>query len=225
MADDEIQRFTGWQVIQHALWGLAFTLLLITGLALKFPDNVLSGIVMGIIGLSARATLHRLAAILFLGTGTIHILYYLAIDRGKKTIIPSGKDISEFVQDLKYHLRISKEGPKFGRYTWFEKFDYWAGAAGSTLIAITGIAMWTSFGGAAGFGPTLLSGLSLQTYNWFRQIHGWEAILAGSVIVILHMYMAVLKPGTFPIAKQIWTGKMSKHHYEVEHPEADELKK
>jgi cytochrome b subunit of formate dehydrogenase len=37
MADEEIQRFTTGQVIQHALWALAFTTLLVTGLALKFP--------------------------------------------------------------------------------------------------------------------------------------------------------------------------------------------
>jgi formate dehydrogenase gamma subunit len=226
MADDDIQRFTGWQVIQHALWALAFTTLLVTGLALKFPGNFISQAVIGILGISLRATLHRLAGILFVILGVVHIVYYLVIDRGSKPIMLGTKDLSDIVQDLKYHLRMTDEGPKYGRYTWVEKFDYWAGAAGSFLIGITGLALWTSYAGAAGFGPTLLSGLSLQVYNWFRLIHGYEAILAGSVIVLLHMYMAVWRPGNFPLAMQIWTGKMSRHHMEEEHPlELEELDK
>lgn len=226
MAEEEIQRFTSWQVIQHALWALAFTTLLITGLALKFPSNFISQAVVDVLGMSLRANLHRLAGILFWILGLIHIVYYLVIDRGQKPIIPSMKDGSDIVQDVKYHLRMSKEAPKYGRYTWIEKFDYWAGAAGSFIIGVTGLAMWTSYAGVAGFGVVLLSGLPLQIYNLARQIHGYEAILAGSVIVLLHMYMAVWRPGTFPLAKQIWTGKMPRHHYEHEHPlELEEMEK
>ncbi|MFQ5800342.1 MAG: cytochrome b/b6 domain-containing protein [Candidatus Hydrothermarchaeales archaeon] len=218
MAEEDIQRFTTWQIIQHALWALAFTTLLVTGLALKFPGNSISQAVMGVLGMGLRATLHRLAALIFLALGTAHIVYYLVIDRGPKPIMFNRKDLSDIVQDVKYHLRMTKEEPKYGRYTWVEKFDYWAGAAGSFIIGITGIALWTSYAGPAGFGVTLLGGLPFQIYNWFRQIHGWEAILAGSVIVLLHLYMTVWRPGTFPLAKQIWTGKMSRHHYEEEHP-------
>jgi formate dehydrogenase gamma subunit len=226
MADEEIKRFTTGQVIQHALWALTFITLLVTGLALKFPGNFLSQAVIGILGMSLRATLHRLAGILFVVLGLYHIIYYLIIDRGPKPIMLGKKDLSDIVQDIKYHLRMTKEAPKYGRYTWVEKFDYWAGAVGSFIIGITGLALWTSYGGASGFGPTILSGLSLRVYNWFRQIHGWEAILAGSVIVLLHVYMTVWRPGTFPIAKQIWTGKMSRHHYQEEHPlELEELDK
>jgi formate dehydrogenase gamma subunit len=226
MADEEIQRFTQWQVIQHAIWALAFTTLLVTGLALKYPGNFLSQIVIGVLGMGFRATLHRLAGIVFVVLGVVHIVYYLLIDRGPKPIMFERKDISDIIQDVKYHLRTTKEAPKYGRYTWIEKFDYWAGAAGSFLIGITGLVMWTSYAGAAGFGPTLLSGLPLQIYNWLRQIHGYEAILAGSVIVLVHIYMTVWRPGTFPLAKQIWTGKMSRHHYEEEHPlELEEIDK
>ncbi len=227
MADEDIERFTTWQIIQHALWALAFTTLLITGLALKFPGNFLSRAVIGILGMSLRANLHRLAGLTFWVLGLTHIVYYLAIDRGSKPIMLGTKDLSDIVQDIKYHLRMTDEGPKYGRYTWVEKFDYWAGAAGSFIVGITGLALWQSYGGTAGFGGvSLLSGLPLQVYNWFRQIHGWEAILAGSVIVLLHMYMAVWRPGTFPLAPQVWTGKMSRHHYEEEHPlELEEIEK
>jgi formate dehydrogenase gamma subunit len=226
MAEEEIQRFTGWQIIQHLLWAVAFITLLLTGLALKFPDNFISRAVIGILGMSLRANLHRLAALLFLGVGIVHIIYYILIDRGSKPIMLGKKDLSDIGQDVKYHLRMTDEGPKYGRYTWIEKFDYWAGAAGSFLIAVTGIALWMSYASIAGFGPTLLSGLSLRAYNLLRQIHGYEAILAGSVIVILHIYMTVWRPGNFPLAMQIWTGKMSRHHYEEEHPlELEEIDK
>ncbi len=227
MSGEDIERFTTWQIIQHALWAFAFLTLLITGLALKFPDNFLSQAVLGGLGMGLRANLHRLAGIIFWIVGVAHIVYYTAIDRGSKPILPSLQDGKDIVQDIKYHLRLTKEAPKFGRYTWIEKFDYWAGAAGSFIIGITGLALWQSYGGTAGFGgANILSGLSLQVYNWFRMIHGWEAILAGAVIVMLHFYMTVWRPGNFPLAMQVWTGKMSRHHYEEEHPlELEELDK
>ena len=226
MAEEEIQRFTSWQVIQHALWALAFTTLLVTGLALKYPGNFLSQAVIGLIGMSLRASLHRLAALLYITVGSVHVVYYLLVDKGPKTIIPNRKDGSDIVQDIKYHLRMTKDAPKYGRYSWVEKFDYWAGAAGTFLIVGTGLAIWTSYAGVAGFGITLLSGLPLQVYNWMRQVHGYEAILAGSVIIVLHLYMTVWRPGTFPLAKQIWTGKMPRHHYEHEHAlELEEMEK
>jgi len=220
----EIQRFTSWQVIQHLLWAAAFTTLLVTGLALKFPENFLSKAIINLMGWNSRAILHRIAALLFIVVGVAHIIYYTIIDHSvpllQRAILLRKKDLDDIILDIKYHLRLTKEKPKFGRYTWIEKFDYWAGAAGSGIILVTGIAMWFSYGSViAGLQSlTFLGGLPLNIYNWARMIHGYEAILAGSVIVILHMYMAVWRPGTFPIAKQIWTGKMPKHHYEEEHP-------
>lgn len=224
MAEEEIQRFTTWQVIQHLSWTIAFSVLLITGLALKFPENFLSRAVVNLVGWENRAILHRLAAILFVITGAVHIIWYTIIDHTvpllQRAIIPRKKDLDDIVLDVKYHLRLTQEKPKYGRYTWIEKFDYWAGAAGSGIILVTGIALWFSYGTVTSGlqSLTFLKGLPLNIYNWARMIHGYEAILAGSVIVILHMYMAVWRPRTFPIAKQIWTGKMPRHHYEEEHP-------
>lgn len=222
--EEEIQRFTTSQVIQHAVWAIVFLTLLITGLALKFPDNFASRAVIGILGWEGRAIIHRIAAVLFILTAFAHGIYYGVIDRStpllKRALIPTRKDLSDFVQDVKYHLRMTNEKPKFGRYTWYEKLDYWAGVGGFFIITITGLTMFLSYGSVVAGLQWLgvLSWVPLNIYNWFRMIHGFEAILAGLFIVIVHFYFTIWRPGTFPIAKQIWTGKMPRHHYEEEHP-------
>jgi formate dehydrogenase gamma subunit len=223
---EEYTRFTVSQRIQHFVWFIAFTTLAVTGLALKYPEQGWAQAVVSLVGgMDNRGLLHRIAAVVFIGTGISHAVYYGLIDKGKKAIIPNRKDLDDLVQDLKYHLFLAKERPKFGRYTWFEKADYWAGALGSAIIIITGAIMWASFGTvSSGLYP--LGFIPLAVYNWARLIHGFEAILAVAVVIVFHFYTAIWKPGTFPLAMQIWTGKMTREQMEHEHPlELEELGK
>ncbi len=220
------KRFTLSQRLQHLIWFLSFTILAVTGLALKYPSQGWAQFVVDLMGgMDNRGLLHRIAAVVFIGMGIAHAGYYGLIDKGKKAIIPDRKDLSDLIQDMKYHLFLAKERPKFGRYAWFEKADYWAGALGTIIIIVTGAIMWLSFGTfSTGLYP--LKFLPLVVYDWASLIHGYEAILAVLVVVIFHLYTAIWKPGTFPLAMQIWTGKISRKHMEHEHPmELEELEK
>jgi len=221
MAED-YERFTVSQRVQHLVWFISFTILAVTGLALMFPTQGWAQAVVNLVGgMDNRGLLHRISAVVFIGTGILHAVYYGVMDKGKKAIVPSKQDLSDLVQDMKYHLFMSSERPKSGRYTWVEKADYWAGAAGSLIIVVTGAVMWFSFGSE---NYNFLSFISLTVYNWARLIHGYEAILAVAVVILLHLYTAIWKPGTFPLAMQIWTGKMTKKEMEHEHPlELEEL--
>ncbi|MEE9594284.1 MAG: cytochrome b/b6 domain-containing protein [Candidatus Hydrothermarchaeales archaeon] len=219
---EEYTRFTVSQRVQHLVWFLAFTVLAVTGLALMYPNMGWAQFVVNLVGgMDNRGLLHRIAAVTFIGLGVAHVVYYGVLDKGKKAIMPSRQDLSDLVQDMKYHLFMSGEKPKFGRYSWFEKADYWAGAAGSVIIIVTGAIMWFSFGSSS---LNILGFVPLGVYNWARLIHGYEAILAVAVVIVFHLYTAIWKPGTFPLAMQIWTGKMTKEQMEHEHSlELEEL--
>ncbi len=85
--------------------------------------------------------------------------------------------------------------------------------------------MWFSFG-AFGSGLYILSFVPLAVYDLASLIHSYEAVLAVLVVVVFHLYTAIWKPGAFPLAMQIWTGKMSSKQMEHEHPlELEELSK
>ncbi len=214
---EEYVRFTPSQRIQHLVWFITFTVLAVTGLALKFAHMGWAQWVINVVGgMDNRGLLHRIASVIFIGTGLAHVVYYGIIDKGKKGIMWNRQDFSDMIQDMKHHLFLSKERPKFGRYTWFEKADYWAGALGSVIIIVTGAIMWFSFGTTGSL--NILRSVPLSVYNWSRLIHGYEAILAVAVVIVFHLYTAIWKPGVFPLAKQIWTGKMTQEEMEHEHP-------
>lgn len=218
MAEEEFLRFTVFQRIQHVLWALSFFVLALTGFPLKYAHTSWArGIVDLLGGPDKRGLYHRIAAVVFVGTGLIHVIYYILIDRGKKDIMPKRKDFDDAIQHIKYNLRMTDEMPKMGRYTWEQKFDYWTGAVGSLIVVVTGFMMWFTF-------DMVLKVLPLQFVNYARLIHGWEAILAFSFVIVVHLYATILNPDVFPMAKQWITGTLSKEQMEHEHPlELEEL--
>ena len=80
------------------------------------------------------------------------------------------KDIKDFQQQIRYYLRYSNDHPKFGRYTWKQKFEYFGAGFGAVIMGFTGILMWHPFG-AMQYLPLGI----VQIANLF---HTWEAVLA-----------------------------------------------
>lgn len=220
MAEEKFLRFTVFQRVQHILWALSFFTLVLTGFPLKYPNTFWAqGIVNLLGGPANRGLLHRIAAVVFIGTGLTHVVYYILIDRGRKDIIPRKKDLGDAIQHIKYNLRMTDEMPRMGRYTWDQKFDYWAGGAGSLIVIVTGVMMWFTF-------EATLKVLPLQFVNYARLFHGWEAILAFASVIVIHLYAMILNPDVFPMAKQWITGTLTREQMEHEHPlELEELAK
>ncbi|MEK7841936.1 MAG: cytochrome c3 family protein, partial [Deltaproteobacteria bacterium] len=73
-----INRFSLVWRLQHFFWAIAFIVLAATGLSLKFPDSISSGaIVWAAGGPAMRSVVHRIAAIIFIGTALAHIIPYI----------------------------------------------------------------------------------------------------------------------------------------------------
>lgn len=210
-------RFNTAQITQHILWALSFAVLAASGLSLKYPENDLSQLIVACLGgPEGREIAHRVAAIVWAVTGFSHIIYYTFYYKGERSVIPVKKDWEDFKQSWRYVLGRVKEEPKFGRFAWYEKFDYWASWIGVTVMAITGLMMLFAF-------PAMKI-IPLAIIELGRVIHGWEAILAALVILEFHFYMTIFRPKVFPMAKQWLTGTLTREEMEEEHPlEVEEI--
>ena len=93
--------------------------------------------------------------------------------------------------------------PRFDRYTYWEKFDYWAVFWGMFIIGGSGLLLWFPF-----FFSSFLPG---WIFNIATVIHGEEALLAVGFIFTIHFFNGHLRPEKFPMDPVIFTGRITEH--------------
>ncbi|MBI4188378.1 MAG: cytochrome b/b6 domain-containing protein [Chloroflexi bacterium] len=214
--EEKITRFDAHQIIQH--WGLmvSFILLVITGVPLKFNDWAISQWWIGSWGgLEATRSIHHFAAWVMVFVSVYHLGYLVySIFILKKPfpvkMLPSYQDFIEFFQEVAYFLGLRKERPKFDRFNWREKVEYWAIFWGITAMAGSGFILMYPV-----LVTKVLPGWMVPTA---LVIHSFEAMMALVWIVLVHIFFSHFTPGVFPINTSIFTGKVSKERYSREHP-------
>ncbi len=223
----EIERFNIIFRIQHVIMFTTFLVLSFTGWGLKYayaPKGVGSALIRFWGGPEMAGLIHRIAGITMLLDFVWHVLYlgYLfAVGRMtinlKTTVIPLPKDIADVIKNFMYFFGISKEKPKFGKYNYAQKFDYWAVFWGMFIIGFSGFSL--AF-------PMLVSYIIPQAAShWIWQVlaimHSDEALLAIVFILFWHFYNEHLKPENFPMSWLWITGRISteklKHHHAIEY--------
>ncbi|MFI5252633.1 MAG: cytochrome b/b6 domain-containing protein [Bacteroidota bacterium] len=208
-------RMTLSERLQHLCLLLSFITLVITGFMLRFPD---AWWVQGIRRLSdgvfdARSIIHRVAAVVMVAASLYHIFYLAATKRGRELFIdllPRLQDATDAISVLKYNLGISKIKPKFGRFSYIEKSEYWALVWGTLVMAATGVIMW--------FDNTFIGILTKLGYDISRTIHYYEAWLATLAIIIWHIYFVIFNPDIYPINLAFWKGTLTEEEMADEHP-------
>lgn len=200
--DDEVfERMSRTERRQHVLLAAAFAVLILTGL----PDLLSRRPVAAV----ERGLVHRGAALVLAGGLVWHVLYTILSPRGRANFrerLPRRQDVLDGL--ALFGLRRGRPEP--GRYSFVEKFDYWAFVFGSTLMIVTGFFM-------------ALPGLSLKLFPlWLHQafvaVHGYEAVLAFVAIIVFHMYAAHLNPGVFPMSRVWLDGRMTGGEMRRSHP-------
>jgi len=195
-----IKRFTAGQRLQHLLLALSFITLALTGFAIKYPDSAYAQWLVALLGgADNRSLIHRLAALVFVGNGIFHFVYYLLFYRGSRPILLSRGDLHAARADIRFRLGKDERPPETGKYDWLQKLEYWAGVIGWHVVLATGLLMW--------FFEWALSHLPYQIFKYAQWIHGWEAILATAVIIVLHGYSTMLSPRVFPMDWSWVTGR------------------
>lgn len=221
---------------QHIMLLTSTLMLILTGVPLKFPKNEFFQFVIGVFGGPAGArSVHHLFALMMIFVGIYHLIYSFWSKTGRKDfyeLLPSLKDVSDVINQLKYYLGIKKEKVKYGRFSYVEKFDYWAVYWGLIMMIGTGTIMWLFQGK---FEPALFGEINLSfgpdmvtnyVHAIAREMHSDEALLATLVIIGWHFYNVHLNPHKFPMSKIWLNGKMTKKEMMDEHPlELEEIMK
>jgi formate dehydrogenase gamma subunit len=217
---ETLQRFDKEWVFQHVTMFITFTILVITGFALKYPEATWVRILTQL-GMSeaVRGITHRIAAVLMLVVGFYHIycLFFRKSWKGEiPKLLPKLEDVKQFILNVKFHMRLTKQKPKFDRYGYVEKAEYWALVWGTAVMAITGFVLWFPTEATALF-PAWIVKVS-------EVIHYYEAILATLAIALYHMFFAIFHPEDYPINLTGFTGKIPKEEAEERFPKwAEEI--
>ncbi len=213
MQNPMMTRMTVNQRWQHLVLLSSFIVLVITGFALKFPDTWFAH-TLGM-GENLRGVIHRIAGVVLICAGFYHV-FYLAIAREGRRLLydiaPRPKDAFDAWGTMRYYLGLGGAKPKFGRFNYAEKAEYWALIWGTALMGLTGIMIWAK----VWVGDTLA--------RWWvdaaTAIHFYEAILATLAILVWHFYQVFFDPDVYPMNWAWWDGKMPIEQYRHEH-EAD----
>jgi cytochrome b subunit of formate dehydrogenase len=211
----QIQRMRLNEVWQHFLLMITFIALVISGFALRFSESWLTLLFFGWEGgFELRGLVHRISAVLFIVTVLWHACFLITRQRGRELLrdmVPSGTDFAQFWRRMLYNVGRRRRAPRFGRFSYVEKAEYWALIWGSAIMVITGLMLWFD--------------------NWFIQffpkgvldvalvVHYYEAWLATLAIFVWHLYSTVFSPHVYPMNPSWLNGMMPEQMYRHEHPE------
>ncbi len=213
-------RFPLYHRLLHGLLMTSFLGLAATGMPLRFnqarwADNVAHA--MG--GFGAILFFHRTFAVLLTICFVFHIGYvlHLALVKhepgvfwGPDSMIPQPRDAVDMFRHFRWFFGLGPQ-PTFDRFTYWEKFDYWAVFWGMAIIGTSGYMLWFS-----GFFAKLVPG---WFFNIALLLHSEEALLAVWFIFAIHFFNNHLRPDKFPLDPVIFTGRVTEEELRSERSE------
>jgi cytochrome b subunit of formate dehydrogenase len=224
--DDEwFTRFVPFERLLHFMMVSSFLLLVVTGMPLKFYYTDWAKAIFTVIGGAETArTLHRFGAVItfiYFGLhvlsligkawkgrkslraadGTFHFKQLWQVLFGPDSMIPTMQDYRDFVAHNKWFFGKGPK-PQFDRWTYWEKFDYFAVFWGVAIIGTSGLLMWFPE-----FFTKFLPGWAL---NIALLIHSDEALLAAGFIFSIHFFNTHFRIEKFPMDTVIFSGRVSK---------------
>lgn len=203
-----VVRFGTWSRLTHGVLAVAVFGLVFTGMPLRYAGSWWAHpLMLAWGGPHLAGRFHRLFALLFFTAAAMHIgMLVVALVRkrfpplrGPDSIVPSTRDVRHLVQNIRY-LRHRAPRPDFGRFSYFEKFDYLAEVWGLLVIGGSGLVMW--------FPEIAARFLPGWVVNAALIFHSYEALLAMGFLFGIHFFNTHLRPDVFPVDDVIFTGRM-----------------
>jgi len=212
--EKQIVRMRRGELWQHTLLMVSFTVLAITGFAFQYSGSFWARFLFGWPGgFAVRHIVHRVAAVVFVATAVWHVVY-LFRSRGRqflRDMFPRFADFRQFWQMIAFNLGWRNEAPRFRRFSYIEKAEYWALVWGTVVMTVTGVALW--------FGNVTERALQVQAVGVMLVVHYYEAVLAGLAVLVWHLYSTIFSPSVYPNNPSWYTGTMPADMYRREHPD------
>lgn len=208
-----VTRFSAWGRFQHAAIIVLFTVLLVTGLPQKWPTaDVSHWIIDHIGGIFVARWLHRAAGVVFSMLVVAHMTIAIGgvlTRRMKPSMLLGKRDFRDAIDNLRYYAGYADAPPKFGRFDYRQKFEYWGLIFGSMIMVATGFILLY---------PIVISRLlPAELIPAAKVMHSYEALFAFLIVLIWHLAGAHLAPESFPMDTSIFTGKIRKEKLRHEH--------
>jgi len=227
ITDDEVFiRFRPFDRFLHLLVVISFLLLVATGMPLKFYDTPWARTLVRYMGgLESAGTLHRIGAVitfLYFGlhlaslakafvrrrhefrnpkTGRYSLIQYLRVAFGPDMPLPNFDDVRDWWAHQKWFFGRGPR-PQFDKWTYWEKFDYFAVFWGVAVIGLSGLIMW--------FPVAFTRVLPGWLINVAVIIHSDEALLAAGFIFTFHFFNVHFRLEKFPMDPVIFSGRISR---------------
>ncbi|WP_455209294.1 cytochrome b/b6 domain-containing protein [Kaarinaea lacus] len=212
------RRFTWPWRLMHLLLVLGVMMLVLTGMTVLYADSFWAPTVMHLIGGPEIAgTLHRIGAMTFMGVFVAHLLAiaYCIIRNcktwtwfGPRSLLPNWQDFRDAAAMFRWFFGKGPR-PVFDKWTYWEKFDYWAPFWGLTIVGVSGLMMW--------FPEITASFLPGWAFNVATIVHGEEAFLAAVFLFTVHYFNSHFRPDKFPQDISMFTGAVPLEEFKHEH--------
>jgi cytochrome b subunit of formate dehydrogenase len=216
-----VRRFRRLHRNLHLMVIFSFFGLALTGMMLKFSYAKWAQVLARLFGgFEAAGWVHRFCAVLTFTYFAIHIWDLLRKKResGKswrrfllnpEGMLFSGNDWRELVGSVKWFLGKGPR-PEYGRWTYWEKFDYFAVFWGVAVIGSTGLLLWFPT-----FFTRFMPGWMI---NVATTIHSDEALLAVGFIFTIHFFNTHFRPERFPMDTVIFTEGVPLEEFKRDRP-------
>lgn len=225
--DEWFTRFLPYERMLHIMLVTSFLLLTLTGMPLKFYYTHWAKVLFNILGGAPVArSLHHFGALLMLLCFSLHCIKLLVMtwksrvdfrdpETGKwnlrrimaalfgpDSLAPTLQDWRDFIAHQKWFFGKGPR-PQFDRWTYWEKFDYFAVFWGMFAIGASGLIMWYPI-----FFSRFMPGWVI---NIALIVHSDEALLAAGFIFTVHFFNTHFRLEKFPMDTVIFSGRISKN--------------
>ena len=202
-----VRRFGAMWRLLHLMLALGVMILVITGMALLFPDSAWAPYAIAAFGgVETAGAFHRVGGLMFAAaffSTLFYAIYFMIKNRktwkpfGPNSFIPNLNDLWGVIGMFKWFFGLGPR-PEFDRWAYWEKFDFWAPFWGLTVVGVSGVMLWN---------PEMTSHfLPGWSFNVATIVHGEEAFLAAVFLFSVHYFNCHFRPDKFPQDICMFTG-------------------
>lgn len=210
-----VLRFAASQRIEHILLMVSFSMLCLTGLPQRYSSAGWAHAILGVFGgLQQARTVHHFFAVVLIAEALYHavvVVCELILVRPRPTaMLPGVRDARDGLASVAFLLGLRTEKPRYDRYDFRQKVEYWSVVWGTVVMSITGLILLFPV-----YATRFLPGVLLPAS---KIVHSYEAVLAFLAIVTWHLYIAHFAEGVLPFDSSIFTGKTTLERMKEQHP-------